>query len=92
MRRSFLWQKENPLVLGGNKSIYIVKQEQRDNKNRFSPFKLELRKGVDISYSDIKKAGSTQLHHQDERANIATSTVIKSKKNSKHKKKKKQNR
>ena len=83
------WQKENPLVLGGNKPIYIVKQEQRDNKNRFSPFKLELRKGVDISYSDIKKAGSTQLHHQDERANIATSTVIEPKKNSKHKKNKK---
>ena len=81
------WQKENPLVLGGNKPIYIVKQEQRDNKNRFSPFKLELRKGVDISYSDIKKAGSTQLHHQDERAKNATSTVIKPKDCKRRKKK-----
>ena len=83
------WQKENPLVLGGDKPIYIVKQEQKDKKNRFSPFKLELRKGADATYPDIKKAGSTQLHHQDERANIATSKVIKPKKHQKHKKKKK---
>ena len=83
------WQKENPLVLGGDKPIYIVKQEQKDKKNRFSPFKLELRKGVDATYPDIKKAGSTQLHHQDERANIATSKVIKPKKHQKHKKTKK---
>ena len=73
------WQKENPLVLGGDKPIYIVKQEQRDKKNRFSPFKMELRKGADISYPDIKKAGSTQSHHYNGRANIATSTIIKSK-------------
>lgn len=80
------WHKENPLIWGGDKPIYIVKQEQKDKKNRFSPFKMELRKGADISYSDIKKAGSTQSHHNDGRANIATSTVIKSKKKTKGKK------
>ena len=80
------WKKDNPLVWGGDEPIYIVKKEQKDKKNRFSPFKMELRKGVDISFEDIKKAGSTQLHHQDERANIATSTVIKPKNKPKHKK------
>ena len=40
---------------------------------------MELRKGADISYPDIKKAGSTQSHHYNGRANIATSTIIKSK-------------
>ena len=44
--------------------------------------------GVDISYPDIKKAGSTQTHQVDVRATNATSVVIKSKNKRKHKKKK----
>ena len=83
------WKKKNPLVWGGDEPIYIVKKEQRDKKNRFSPFKMELKRGMNASFPDIKKAGSTQLHQQDERANIATSTNIKPKRRQKHKKKKK---
>lgn len=72
------WEKENPLVGDDSETMYIVKQEQKDEKKRFSLFPLETKRGVDVSYPDIKKAGSTQLHSQDERAIIATSTVIKS--------------
>ena len=52
------WKKENPLVSGGNKPMYIIKQEQKDYKTRFGKFKLETKSGVDISYPDIKKAGT----------------------------------
>ena len=59
--------------------MFIVKQEQKDEKKRFSAFQLETKRGMDISYPDIKKAGSTQSHHSDGRATDATSTVIKPK-------------
>ena len=48
------WKKENPLVRGGDGPMYIVKKEMRDKKNRFSPFKLSVKPGVDISYPHIK--------------------------------------
>ena len=35
--------------------MYIVKKEMRDNKNKFSPFELSIKPGVDISYPEIKK-------------------------------------
>ena len=34
---------------------------------------------VDVSYQDIKKAGRTQTHQDDDRATITSSTIIKSK-------------
>lgn len=46
--------------MGGQASTYIVKREEIDKKTNFSPFQLELRKGVDISYPEIKKAGRSQ--------------------------------
>ena len=49
------WEKENPLKLGGERPIYIVKREQRDKKNRFSLFKLDLKLGIDVSFPEIKK-------------------------------------
>ena len=52
------WKKDNPLISGGNKPMYIVKQEQKDLKTRFGKFKLSTKSGVDISYPDIKKAGT----------------------------------
>ena len=42
---------------------------------------------VDVSYPDIKKAGRTQIHQDDDRATITSSAIIKSK----HKKKGKKN-
>ena len=83
------WQKENPLVRGGTKHMYIVKKEMKDNKNKFSPFELSIKPGVDISYPDIKKTGSTQSHHSDGRATDATSTIIKPKNKKRYKKKQK---
>ena len=80
------WKKKNPLVRGGDGPMYIVKQELRDKKNRFSPYILSIKPNIDISYPDIKKAGSTQIH-QDDRATDATSKNIKSNKIRKHKNK-----
>lgn len=78
--------KPNP-IKGHNEALYIVKQEKRDLKGRFSLFEIELKDGVDVSYPDIKKAGRTQIHQEDDRATITSSTIIKSK----HKKKGKKN-
>ena len=80
------WEKENPLKLGGERPIYMVKREQRDKKNRFSLFKLDLKPGIDVSFPEIK-AGSTQSHQDDGRANIATGKNIKPKVKVKNKKK-----
>ena len=79
--------KPNP-IKEHNETLYIVKQEKRDLKGRFSLFEIELKDGVDVSYPDIKKAGRTQMHQDDDRATITSSTNIKSK----HKKKGKKNR
>lgn len=54
------WKKDNPLVFGGNEPTYIVKKEEKDKKKRFSPFVLQTKQGVDISYPEIKKAGRSQ--------------------------------
>ena len=86
------WEKANPLVRGGNKLMYIVKKEMKDNKNKFSPFVLSIKPGIDISYPDIKKAGSTQSHQIDGRATDATSTVIKPNNKTKNKRNKKTGR
>ena len=57
------WKKDNPLVRDKNeRPMYIIKKEMKDHKNRFSPFKLRVKPKIDISYPDIKKAGSTQTH------------------------------
>lgn len=45
---------ENP-ILGHQEAMYIVKQEQKDAKRRFSMFEIELKKGIDVSYPEIKK-------------------------------------
>ena len=54
------WKKKNPLKTGGDKPTYIVKKEEKDKKTNFSPFKLELKPHVDVSYPEIKKAGRSQ--------------------------------
>lgn len=50
---------KNP-IKGHNEPMYIVKQEKRDFKGRFSLFEIELKDGVDVSYPQIKKAGNLQ--------------------------------
>lgn len=80
------WKITTNPIKGHNEPMYIVKQEKRDIKGRFSLFEIELKNGVDISYPDIKKAGRTQMHRDDERATITSSTIIKSKQNNKGKK------
>ena len=77
------WKKKNPLVSGGDKPMYIVKQEQKDSKNRFSSRKLEIRQNVDVSYPDIKKAGDLQTSNS--RNNSESGTNIKTKKKKKSK-------
>ena len=54
------WIIENPLLMGDNSPTYIVKKEEKDKKNRFSSFVLEIKPGIDISYPSIKKAGRSQ--------------------------------
>ncbi len=49
------WEvNRNPLLKGGDGPIYIVKAEQKEKKKRFSPFKLETKRGINIEYSNIK--------------------------------------
>ncbi len=77
---------KNP-IKGHNEPMYIVKQEKRELKGRFSLFEIELKDGIDVSYSFIKKTGRTQIHHNDERATITSSKPIKTNRNKKGKKK-----
>lgn len=77
---------ENP-ILGHQEAMYIVKQEQKDAKRRFSMFEIELKKGIDVSYPEIKKAGSLQTDNGHTR--YESSTIIKSKANHKNNKKNK---
>lgn len=44
----------NPLKMGKGRKLYIIKAEQIDKVGRFSPFELELKKNMDISYPYIK--------------------------------------
>ena len=66
--------------------MYIVKQEQKDIKSRFSVFEIELKNGIDVSFPEIKKAGSLQTNG---RTRYESSTNIKSKPNNKSNKKNK---
>ena len=75
------WKKKNPLVRGGVRPMYIVKKEEKDNKGRFSLFRLETIDGEDISYPEIKKAGGSQAHSVVN--NVSTSVNIKSNKKGK---------
>ena len=77
------WKKKNPLIIGGDRPTYIVKKEERDKKTNFSPFQLDLKPGVDISYPDIKKAGRSQTIVVN---NNCSGTIIKPNKTSKNKK------
>ena len=85
------WEKvPNPIVGSDQRAMYIVKKEQKDFKNRFSPYKLTTYEFVDISYPDIKKTGSTQAEHEDRgRETNATSKIIKPNVRKNHKKKEK---
>ena len=79
------WKKVNPLRIGGKSPMYIVKKEETDSKNRFSPFKLELRKGADITYPEIKKAGRSQtdkvVNNNCTGTNIKPKVIIERKRN-----------
>ncbi len=79
------WKIENNPIKGHKEPMYIVKQEKRDIKGRFSLFEIELKNGIDVSYPNIKKAGRTQNHQEDERATITSSKNIKSKRKKKGK-------
>ena len=81
------WIIEINPIKGHKEPMYIVKQEKRDLKGRFSLFEIELKNGVDVSYPEIKKAGRTQKHHEDDRATITSSTHIKTNSRKKSKKK-----
>ena len=68
--------------------MYIVRQEQRDIKGRFSLFEIELKDGVDVSYPSIRKVGRTQIQSNVDRATITSDIQIKtnnSKKGNKNK-------
>ena len=82
------WKKKNPLLKGGNKPMYIVKKEESDKKTKFSPFKLEIKAGADISYEEIKKAGRSQTNHDNVKVvnNNCPGKIIKSNNGEKHKK------
>ena len=80
------WKINNNPIYGHKESMYIVKQEQRDSKNRFSMFEIQLKNGIDVSYPEIKKAGSLQTNG---RTRYESSTNIKSKPNNKSNKKNK---
>ena len=79
------WKIENNPIKGHKEPMYIVKQEKRDIKGKFSLFEIELKNGIDVSYPNIKKAGRTQNHQEDERATITSSKNIKSKRKKKGK-------
>lgn len=72
------WKIDNNPIKSHFEPMYIVKQEKRDLKGRFSLFEIELKNGIDVSYPNIKKAGRTQTH-QDGRATITSSKNIKPK-------------
>lgn len=86
------WAKVNPLA-NDFKTMYIVRKEQRDKKTKFSVFEIELKKGIDISYPEIKKVGTnvqpiTGSHQARGRSRYESSKIIKAKRTKKHKKKK----
>ena len=80
------WIIENNPIKGCKGPMYIVKQEKRDDKGRFSLFEIELKNGVDVSYPNNKKVGRTQIHPIDDRATITSDKTIKPNKMKKGKK------
>ena len=80
------WKIDPNPIRGQVTPMYIVKQEKRDLKGRFSLFEIELKKDADVRYLGIKKARRTQNHHNDERATISSGKIIKSNNDEKHKK------
>lgn len=70
------WKINNNPIKGHNEPMYIVKQEQKDIKSRFIVFEIELKNGIDVSFPEIKKAGSLQTNG---RTRYESSTNIKSK-------------
>ena len=83
------WEIQNNPLKRGNRPMYIVKQEKRDLKGRFSMFEIELKDGADVSYPEIKKVGRTQTHPSDDRATITSDNNIKAKNVKANKKNKK---
>ena len=80
------WEIENNPIKGHYEPMYIVKQEQKDAKSRFSVFEINLKNGVDVSFPEIKKAGNLQANG---RTRYESSTNIKSKETTKNNKRKK---
>ena len=76
------WLVRNNPIKNSVGDMYIVKQEQKDNKNRFSKFELELKENVNFDYPEIKKAGSLQTYS---RTRYESGKTIKSKKAGKYK-------
>ena len=74
------WKISPNPIKGHNEAMYIVKQEKRDLKGRFSLFEIELKNGVDVSFPEIKKARRTQTHQNNGRATITSGENIKSNK------------
>ena len=68
------WPKPNALARDDAETLYVVKKEQRDFKNKFSPFELEVRANFDISYPEIKKVGTTHTLQDGECATITSDT------------------
>ena len=63
--------------------MYIVEKEQKDKKNKFSAFELELKPNTDVSFQEIKKVGTGKVsdagnHHTLSRSRYESSTDIKS--------------
>ena len=65
------WEKANPIDDGDPRKIHIVKKEEKDSKGRFSLFKIKLKKNADVSYPEIKRAGSAQT--TTSRTNVSSS-------------------
>lgn len=71
------WKIDNNPIKWHSEPMYVVKQEKRDLIGRFSKFEIELKRGVDVSYPEIKKTGRTQPQHNDGRATISSGNNIK---------------
>ena len=71
------WRIDNNPIKGHKEPMYIVRQEKRDIKGRFSLFEIELKDGVDVSYPSIKKVGRTQMQSNVDRATITSDIQIK---------------
>ena len=72
------WEKKNNPILGDDRPMMIVKKEEKDNKGRFSLFKIDLKPDADVSYPEIKRAGGSQDEQLDSNVNnITTSITIK---------------